>query len=170
MEIVKAAALAAGLPEGRIMDVSASDNLTLPRPRLELDFLPDDFTRTGKKLAVTRNGETQTTKKELYETRLALTAQVYADNPAWLEAFEYAFMAAFPPGIEDSRGNWIKIRINRGTFSKERTKRVGASAITIFSKADTLFLLTLTGRVTSEEEQALITDIDIQAPKLAQGS
>jgi hypothetical protein len=161
MEIITAAALAAGLPEGRVMDVSEADNLTLARPRVEVDFLPDDYTRTGRKLAVTRNGATQRVKKELYTTRFDLTAHVYADDPAWLEAFEYGFAAAFPPGLNDSRGNWIRIRVNRATFSKARTKRVGTSEIAVFGNIDTLFLITLTGRVTSETETGLITGTDI---------
>jgi hypothetical protein len=161
MEIITSTALAAGIPRERVMSVSAADNLTLPRPRVEVDFLPDNFTRTGRKLAVSRKEAIQTTKKELYETRLDLTAHVYAESPEWLEAFEYEFVKAFPPGLNDSRGNWIKIRVNRATFSKERAKRVGQSEIKVFSKVDTLFLVTLTGRITGETEIGLITDIDV---------
>jgi hypothetical protein len=165
MRIITDAALAAGLPEGRVTDVSAADNLTLPRPRVEVDFLPDSLTRTGRRLAVARAAEVQTTKKELYEVRFDLTAHVYAEDAAWLEAFEYAFIAAMPRGVNDQRGNWIKIRVNQATFKKERTARVGTSEITVFTKIDTLFLITLTGRVTKEEEQALLTTFEI-VPKI----
>jgi hypothetical protein len=165
MRIVTDAALAAGMPAGRITDVSAKDNLTLPRPRMEVDFLPDTLTRTGRKLAVARAETVQTTKKELYEVRFDLTAHVYAEDAAWLEAFEYAFIAAFPRGVNDQRGNWIKIRVNQATFKKEPTKRVGTSEITVFRKIDTLFLITLTGRVTTEEEQALLTTFEL-VPKI----
>ena len=124
MRMITNAALAAGLPEGRVTDVSAADNLTLPRPRLEVDFLPDSLTRTGRKLIVTRKEGIQTTKKELYEVRFDLTARVYAgsssgpalesasgDAPGdatWLESFENAFVAALPRGVNDQRGNWKK--------------------------------------------------------------
>ena len=185
MQIVTDAAQAAGMPAGRVMDLSAADNLTLPRPRLEVDFLPDSLTRTGRKLAVSRTGDKQAVKLELYEVRFDLTAHVYAPDgdwlvqartsggeaphlasvAAWLEAFEYDFVAAFPRGLNDQRGNWIKIRVTQATFKKEPTKRVGASEITVFVKLDTLFLITLTGRVTREEEQALLTQIEI-VPKV----
>ena len=165
MEIITAAALAAGMPEGRVTDVSAKDNLTLARPRLEVDFLPDSLTRTGRKLAVSRAGDTQTTKKELYEVRFDLTAHVFADDPAWLEAFEYGFIAALPRGVADARGNWVKVRAAQATFKKDPTRRVGAGEITVFTNVDTLFLVTLTGRVTAEEEQALLTTFEI-VPKI----
>jgi hypothetical protein len=188
MQIISNAALAAGLPEGRITDVSAADNLTLVRPRIEVDFLPDSLTRTGRKLAITRAAAVQTTKKELYELRFDLTAHVYAPDEAWLaqartegvpggealrfasaaawlEEFENSFVAAFPRGVNDQRGNWIKIRVNQATFKKEPTQRVGTSEITVFTKIDTLFLLTLTGRVTREDAQALLTTFQI-VPKI----
>jgi hypothetical protein len=161
MRIVTDAALAAGMPAGRITDVSAKDNLTLPRPRMEVDFLPDTLTRTGRKLAVTRAETVQATKKELYEVRFDMTAHAYVNDAAWLEAFEYDFVAAFPRGVNDQRGNWVQIRVNKATFKKEPTKRVGSSEITVFKKFDTLFLITLTGRVTREEEQALLTTFEI---------
>jgi hypothetical protein len=165
MQIITAAAVKAGLPEGRVIDVSASDNLTLARPRVEVDFLPEALTRTGRKLHVDRHQETQTVKKELYEVRFDLTAHVYADNEEWLEQFEYLFVAALPRGVEDARGNWIKVRAAEATFKKEPTKRVGTVEIKVFTKIDTLFLITLTGRVTIEEIQALLTTFDIGAPK-----
>lgn len=161
MQIISAAALAAGLPENRVMDVSARDNLTLPRPRVEVAFLPDSYSRTGRKLDIRREGAGQTTKKELYEVSFAMTAHVYADNAPWLAAFEHAFVAAFPRGVHDVRGNWTRIRVERATFTTEPTKRVGAQEITVFTKIDTLFALTFTGRVTTEEEQDLIATFTI---------
>jgi hypothetical protein len=169
MEIITTAALKAGLPEGRVMDVSASDNLTLVRPRVEVDFLPESLTRTGRKLHVERHGKKQTIKKELYEVRLDLTAHVYADNEAWLEAFEYLFVAAFPRGVEDIRGNWIKIRVTEATFKKVATKRIGIEEIKVFTNFDTLFLVTMTGRITIEEERELLATFEI-APSIGVGS
>jgi len=169
MEIVRAAAVAAGLQPDRVMDASAADNLTLPRPRVEVAFLPDSYTRTGRKLDARREGASLTIKKELYELRFDLTAHVFANDEAWLEKFESAFVAAFPRGLDDARGNWIQIRVAEATFSKEPTKRVGMQTIKVFTKADTLFLVTLTGRVTEEAEQDLIAIINIGAPEMAQG-
>lgn len=160
--IITKAAEKAGLPEKRVMGLSAADNLTLPRPRVELEFLPEPFTRTGRKLAVTRDKAKQTTKKELYEHRLEVTANVLADDEKWLSAFEKSFVAAFPRGLDDSRGNWVKILVQQATFTTPPAKRVGDKEIKVFTKVNTLFLIKFTGRITSEEEQDLITTFDIQ--------
>ena len=85
-EVVTRAALAAGLPEGRVIDIVKKDNLTIERPRLEVQFLPEKFTRTGRKLAVYRTETTLIRKRELYEVELTVNANALADDRAWLEA------------------------------------------------------------------------------------
>ena len=40
-ETITRTALAAGLPEGRIIDLAKKDNLTIERPRIEVQFLPE---------------------------------------------------------------------------------------------------------------------------------
>ena len=147
-DVITKAALKAGLPEGRIFGLAAGDNLTLPRPRLEIEYLPGSYERTGRKLAVTRAGGMQTTKKELYEAAFDLTANALADDEAWLAAFEYGFVAAFPRGVDDARGNWVQIRVEKATFSTPPEKRVGDKEIKVFTKVNTLFALRFTGRVT----------------------
>nr|DAW17989.1 MAG TPA: hypothetical protein [Caudoviricetes sp.] len=52
--VITQAALDAGLPEGRVIDMVKKDNLTLQRPRIELQFLPEKYTRTGRVLGVRR--------------------------------------------------------------------------------------------------------------------
>lgn len=163
--IITQAASAAGLPAGRVMMLSAGDNLTLPRPRVELEFLPESYTRTGRKLAISRAGDVQTTKKELYEVRLDLTANAYAADEAWLAAFCLAFVAAFPRGVNDTRGNWVKIRVEQATFTTPPAKRVGEKEIKVFTKVNTLFALCFIWRVTKEEQEQLIKTIEIKAPK-----
>ena len=57
-EVITRAALAAGLPEGRVIDMVKKDNLTLQRPRMELQFLPEKYTRTGRTLGLARHRRT----------------------------------------------------------------------------------------------------------------
>lgn len=52
--VITRAALAAGLPEGRVIDMVKKDNLTIKRPRVELQFLPEKYTRTGRTLGFSR--------------------------------------------------------------------------------------------------------------------
>ena len=84
-EAVTRAALAAGLPEGRVIDMVKKDNLTIERPRLEVQFLPEKFTRTGRKLAAYRTEKTHIRKRELYAVELTVNANVLADDRDWLE-------------------------------------------------------------------------------------
>ena len=155
-EVVTRAALAAGLPEGRVIDIVKKDNLTIERPRLEVQFLPEKFTRTGRKLAVYRTETALIRKRELYAVELTVNANVLADDRDWLEAFCMAFTAALPRGGNDSRGNWIRVRAQQATFSRPPDRRVGNEVIEIFTKVNRLFVLTFTGRVTAEEREALI--------------
>lgn len=164
-EVITRAAQSAGLPEGRVMDIVKKDNLTINRPRLELQFMPERYTRTGRKLAVTRTKTDLIRKRELYEVELTVNANVLADNREWLEAFSVAFVAALPHGGNDSRGNWVKVRAQEATFGREPDRRVGEKVIEVFTRVNRLFVLTFTGRITGEEYDTLIRTIIIK-PKL----
>lgn len=155
-DIITRAALAAGLPEGRVMEQSAADNLTIPRPRLELQFLPERYTRTGRTLAYRRTKTELVRKRELYVVELSAAANALAEDRAWLAAFCYDFAAALPAGANDSRGNWVKIRAEKATFSRPADKRVGDTIIAVFEKANQLFSLSFTWRITVEEAENLI--------------
>lgn len=155
-DIITRAALSAGLPEGRVMDQSAADNLTIERPRIELQFLPERYTRTGRTLAYRRTKTELVRKRELYVVELSAAANVLAEDRAWLAAFCYDFAAALPPGVNDSRGNWVKIRAEKATFSRPADKRVGNAVIAVFEKANQLFSLSFTWRITAEEAENLI--------------
>ena len=95
-DIITRAALAAGLPEGRVIDKTQKDNLTIKRPRMELQFMPERYTRSGRTLGLSRDGAVQTRKRELYVVEQDVAANAMADDEAWLERFSYAFIAALP--------------------------------------------------------------------------
>lgn len=162
---IKQAAEKAGLPQSNVMDVSAADNLTIPRPRIECQFLPESWKRTGRKLAVVRNGKSQTRKRELYEVRLTVTANILAENDAWLSRFKREFVKAFPSGVNDDQGNFVKIRVQEAAFSKPASKRVGKDAITVFTKVNDLLTISFVWRLTEEETDNLIHAINILPPE-----
>lgn len=170
-ETITRAALAAGLPEGRVIDIVKKDNLIIERPRVEIQFMPERYTRTGRKLAARRlpvkneDGKEKLMlcrKRELYEVELTVNAHVLADDRAWLEAFSVDFVAALPRGGNDSRGNWIKVRAQKATFSRPPDKRVGDEVIEVFTRVNRLFVLTFTGRITREETVDLIPSLTIR--------
>lgn len=162
--IITEVALAAGLPEGRIIDLTEKDNLTIERPRIEVQFLPEKYTRTGRKLSVTRTKTEHIRKRELYEVELTVNASILADDRAWLEAFAVDFVAGLPRGGNDSRGNWVKIRVQKATFGRAPDKRVGDEVIEVFTKVNRFFVLTFTWRITEEEAEELIHSFTINNP------
>lgn len=170
-EVITTAALAAGLPEGRVLGTpSTSDNLTLKRPRLEVDILPETYVRTGRKLAARRLEARQTVKKELYSVRLEATCNVLAEDEAWLTAFCRGFLAKLPRGFNDDAGNYVKLTASEARFSMPPAKRVGTAEIKVFSRADTLLHLIFTWRVATETERDLIHTVNIKPPTLGKGA
>ena len=162
-ETITRAALSAGLPEGRVMQAVAADNLTLKRPRVELRFLPEKYTRTGRKLAVKRTETEQIRKRELYEVELTVEARVEADDEAWLESFSRAFIVNLPRGGKEALGNWVRVRVQKGTFWRAPDQRLGEGVIKVFTRVNRVFALTFTGRITREEREALIPSHTITA-------
>lgn len=160
-DIITKAAEGAGLAPERVIPQVKKDNLTLTRPRMELQYLPESYTRTGRTLAYRRTKNALLRKRELYTVQLSVAANILAEDKAWLSAFCYDFVAGLPSGANDRRGNWVKIRAERATFGKEPDKRVGESVIAVFSKVNQLFDLTFTWRVTEEQAQALIPTFSI---------
>ena len=165
MECVTRAALAAGLPEGRVFDVSRKDNLTQPRPRLEVQYLPEKLTRTGRKLGVTRANGRLTRKREVYAVELSVLVNVLAEDEGWLAGFGHAFLAALPRGLNDARGNWVKVRAVKAEYQRAPAPRVGITTIEPLKRVGELYNLTFTGRVTAEETEPLITSITINPPR-----
>ena len=169
-EVITRAALAAGLPEGRVMAAVKKDNLTIDRPRVEMQFLPEKYTRTGRKLGVSREkvkGVDGTEKlmlvrkRELYVVELPGNVHVRSAARAWLVRGASAVGGALPRGGNDSRGNWVKIQVRKATFSRPPDKRVGDTVIEVFTRANRLFTLTFTGRITAEETEELIPSYTI---------
>ena len=96
---------------------------------------------------------------------LTVLANVFAESEQWLSDFCYAFMAALPRGQNDSRGNWVKIRSAKAQFVHTPPPRVGEKSIEPMKRFNQIFSLTFTGRVTSEEREALIETYTIN-PKI----
>ena len=163
-EVITRAALAAGLPEGRVIDMVKKDNLTIKRPRIELQFMPETLTRTGRTLNVCRQSTDQIRKRELYEVELTVNANILADDRAWLERFSYDFVAALSSGGNDSRGNWIRVRASQATFGRAPDKRVGEKVSAVFTRVNRLYVVTFTGRITREEAEELIPSHTINEP------
>ena len=167
LEKVADAAELLSLPRERVMTKSAKDNLTLPRPRIELDFLPETYNRTGRLLgsqpAGAQNICAKTIRKELYEISLPVAAQILADDPTWLKEFCYRLAAALPRGFNDSLGNYVKLEAAQGQWEGFTLKRVGNAVIDPIVKRGYILHLNALWRVTKNELQNYITAVDFKS-------
>lgn len=161
-QIIEDAALAAGLPAGKLYDIVESDNLTIERPYMTIQFLPESLKRTGRKLGVRRQAYEQFRKRELYEIELEVAANILTEDDKWLADFCYAFLSNLPRGGNDARGNWVKVRAQRAEYYKPKDKRIGDDVIEVFTKRDQLFDLTFTGRITQEEREEMLKHFTIE--------
>lgn len=160
-QVIRDAAIKAGMEAGKIYDAVEADNLTIKRPYMTIQFLPETFMRTGRKLDVKRTPTEIIRKRELYEVELGVACNVLFADEAWLSGFAYSFIANLPNGVNDARGNWVRVRAQKAQFSKPPDVRIGDKTIEVFKKRDQLFELAFTGRITEEQRESLITDFDI---------
>lgn len=175
LEAIRRAAVAAGLSAERVIPVPLSDNISIPRPRMEYQVLPARYRRTGRKIGIAKGGKdnpVQTVKWELYEVDLDIQVNVLAPDTkkddaaadAWLAAFAQAFVAAFPRGGNDAAGNYVRIRVQRAAYVRRAAPQVGDKALRIFTKIGSAFVITFGGRVTSDRRENLMTKVDINLP------
>ncbi len=163
MEKVRDGAELLGLPRERVISKSLSDNITIPRPRIELDFLPETLTRGGRKLGAERIDQgALNIKRELYEVSLPIAAQILADDEDWLKEFSYRLIAALPRGFNDDAGNFVKLTATQGEWENMAVRRVGDTVIEPIVKRGCLLHLTALWRVTADEAAELIKTINLQ--------
>ena len=160
--MVKGAALTAGLPAASVIDIVKKDNLTLARPRMELQYLPEKLTRTGRKLGIWRTLSAQFRKLELYEVQLSVSCNVLAEDAGWLADFCHDFLVGLPRGFNDRRGNWVRIRAARAEFGRPPDRRVGDAVIEVFTRVNELLVLDFVWRITDEEVDALIPEWNLE--------
>jgi hypothetical protein len=160
---VQEAAELLGLDRGRVMTQSLKDNITLPRPRIELQFLPETYQRTGRLLGGKHTGPAEmAVRKELYQVSLPIAAQILADDPEWLKEFCYRLAAALPRGFNDAAGNYVKLVSAQGAWENQAVRRVGSAVIEPIVKRGYLLHLTATWRITAEELVNLVHKVDFK--------
>jgi len=163
LEKVRDAAELLGLQRDRVMSQSLKDNITLPRPRIELQFLPETYERTGRLLGGQKEGGgLLKVKKELYQISMPVSAQIFATDEFWLKEFCYRLAAALPRGFNDAAGNYVKLSSRQGEWEGQAVQRVGSAEINPLPKYGYILHLTAVWRITSDEMMKLITKFDLK--------
>ena len=119
LEAIRQAAVAAGLPAERVIPVPLSDNISIPRPRIEYQVLPARYRRTGRRLGIIRGGKdnpVQTTKWELYEVDLDIQVNALApDTKKAVRVFTRigsVFVVSFGGRITSDRREDLLTKVN----------------------------------------------------------
>lgn len=158
-----------GLPEGRVL-TEGKDNLTVPRPRVEVQFMGEVYHSETKIIGITRfedeNGHFQELKKQLYIVREQAGLNVLAEDSGWLKTFCAGLIAEMPRGVNDSNGNWVKIRTESAEGKTSPEKRVGTTAIKVFNKVSKFLIVTFEGRITVTEQSRLLETVNINLPSI----
>lgn len=158
--IIRAAATAAGLPESAVMVEPDKDGVTLPKRRVEISYLAEQYTRTGrpvrKRATVGKERTHRTLTREKYAVRLPVRAAIRADDETWLKDFSRRFVAALPKRTIDENGNAVTVAVDKAEYGGFTTK-----AVEVFKKRSKTFHITFTGMTTAENEIPLITSVTI---------
>jgi len=159
-EIITAAAIAAGLPESAVMIAPDKDGITLPDKRVEIAYMAEQYTRTGrpirKRPTLGKEKTHRTLTREKYAVRLPVRAAIRADDEAWLKDFSRRFVAALPKRSTDENGNTVTVAVGKAEYGGFTTK-----AVEVFKKRSKSFHITFTGMTTTETEIPLITSVTI---------
>jgi hypothetical protein len=161
LEKVRDAAEPLGLDRDLVMTQSLKDNITLPRPRIELEFPPETYERSGRLLGGQRlSADVLKVKKELYQITMPAAAQIFADDEFWLKEFCYRLAAALPRGFNDKAGNYVKLTSRQGEWEGQAVRRVGSAEINPIPKYGYILHINAVWRITSDELTKLITRFD----------
>jgi hypothetical protein len=156
--ILRAAAVAAGLPETAIMDAPDKDGVTLPRRRVECSTLTEQYVSSGRfvgKFPTPGKVQThRTLRRARYDMRLVVRAAIRADDEAWLAAFAEAFLLALPKRVTDAHGNRVTVSVDKAEYGGFTRRMVEA-----FTKRNKTFHVTFTGMTTRDSEIPLIRDV-----------
>jgi len=158
--IIRAAATAAGLPESAVMVEPDKDGVTLPKKRVEISYLAEQYARTGrpvrKRATVGKERTHRTLTREKYAVRLPVRAAIRADDETWLKDFSRRFVAALPKRATDENGNAVTVAVDKAEYGGFTRRMVEA-----FTKRSKTFHVTFTGMATRDSDIPLIRDVNI---------
>lgn len=158
--IITDAAVAAGIDADSVMDAPDKQTVLLPTPRLELEYLSEDLTRSYRRIAKfvsTDNPAThRTIRTRRYTRRLSVRATVRTDDESALETCAVRIIAALPGKTADDGGNLVTV-----TATKAVRGGFGHRTVEAMVKRSCALHITVEGMICSDEELPLITGVTL---------
>lgn len=153
--IIKSAAN--GLGVSHVMDKPDKSDITMPVPRMELTWLPEELKRSFKRIARLKpEADSVRVRSRLYQRSLRIRAEIVSDNEEWLEAFVPGFLAALPGKAADENGNLVTVRA-----VKAERQGYGTKMVEVFKRRTASIHITVSGMVCNDQDVPLITDFNI---------
>lgn len=127
-QVIKSATIKVGIPEKNIIDL-APDSITLPKPRLDIQFLPEVFTKTGRTLAINKSAAGFEKILSVYEARLGAACNIYTTTTEELEILTTKFIKALPRKFANAENNVVKLWVASGQWKVAGGAQVGLTKI-----------------------------------------
>ncbi len=132
----------------------------LPAKRLQIEFLGESLKQSYQRISNFKSKDNpdthRTIRARLYKTTLLVSAEIIADDPAWLEDKVKLFVLALPRKTKDLDLNLVKIeavKAERGGFNYKLVEP--------FFKRSNALHIQFTGMLHIDEEIPLIRDINL---------
>lgn len=155
--VIREAACIAGVET--VLLKAKSSNITMPKPRVEFEFLPDTFLPTGKVIAKRRQNDTEVRVHERYQVDSPVMLYLTDDNDSRLQQLSNALIMAFPKGVPDENNNWVRIKATGAEWQSKNAPVVGTKRIEPIIERLRLIRVGFTWRLTYEQAVPYMTDI-----------
>jgi hypothetical protein len=164
-QIITDAAVSAGMAAESVMDKPEKQNILLPMPRLELEYMPEELGRRYARIAK-RDKEPalpddpvthRIVRSRLYRRELTVRATIRSDDETWLAQFVDDFIVALPVKTADGDNNLVTVmaaRAVRGGF--------GYRMVEAFVKRSNAVHIVFAGMIAKDEEIPLIRDVNLK--------
>jgi len=160
-QIIRDAAVAAGLPAERVGRKPEREDKLAKSPRLETEFLPEglerDFGKVARFPAPSQEETHETIRARIYTRRLDVRAEVIAEDEEWLADFVPAFLLALPARTADADNNLVRVEAYRATLGGFNRKTVE-----VFRRRAAALHLRFSGMLCRDETLPLIREINIK--------
>jgi hypothetical protein len=144
-----------------------ASNLTLPKPRLEFEFLPETYIPTGRKIAKRKADGKQIMVNERYEVDTPAMLYIIDNDDARIEHLSRKLVLSFPRGVADTYNNWVRIRAALAEWTGFKAPTVGLDAKRIEPLIERSYSVKVSflWRLTYEEATPYIEQLDFTGVK-----
>jgi hypothetical protein len=162
--LIKTAASKIGIEKVVLHTVS---NLTLPKPRLEIEFIPSTYIPTGRKIAKRQKDGKQIIVNERFEVDTPAMLYIIDNDDARIERLSNELIMAFPKGVADNYNNWVRVTPVLSEWTSFKAPTLGDVAKRIEPMIERTFSVKVNflWRLTYEQATAYITDINFTGVK-----